>query len=53
MISIADLVPSKAIVFSIGHSPTADHASRSASVPCSTVMEFTLPLSCSKYTQVV
>ena len=53
MISIADLVPSSAIVFSTGHSPTADQASRSASRPCSTVMEFTPLLSCSKYTQVV
>ena len=53
MISIADLVPSSAMVFSIGHSPTADQASRSASGPCSTVMEFTPSLSCSNYTQVV
>src|SRR6201994_4271207 len=35
MISIADLVPSASIVFPIEHSPTADHASRSASTPCS------------------
>ena len=32
---------------------TADQASRSASRPWSTVMEFTSPLSCSNYTQVV
>ena len=47
MISIADFVPSNAMVFSIGHSPTADQESRSASRPCRTVMEFTIPLSCS------
>jgi hypothetical protein len=38
MISIADLCPATVIVFSIGHSPIADQASRSASGPCSTVM---------------
>ena len=50
MISIADLVPSNAMVFSIGHFPTADQASRSASVPCSTVMEVTPFLGCYHYT---
>ncbi|GAC1396758.1 MAG: hypothetical protein NVSMB60_05930 [Mycobacterium sp.] len=49
MISIADFVPSSAIVFSIGHWPTADQAPRSASVPSNTVMEFTLPLSDGRY----
>src|ERR1700759_5753013 len=34
MISIADLVPSTDMVFSIEHWPTGDHASRSASTPC-------------------
>src|SRR6202161_1897620 len=34
MISIADLVPSTDMVFSIEHCPTEDHASRSASTPC-------------------
>ena len=48
--SIADFVPSNAIVFSIGHSPTADQVSRSASLPSSTVMHITLPLSCPQYT---
>jgi hypothetical protein len=38
MISIADLVPTTAMVFSIAHSPTADQASRSASGPCSSVI---------------
>ncbi len=33
LLSIADLVPSSAIVFSMGHSPTADQASPSASLP--------------------
>src|SRR3954449_6730304 len=42
MMSIADLVPTTAIVFSIAHSPIADHASRSASRPCSSVMQITL-----------
>src|SRR6195952_300837 len=42
MMSIADLVPTTAIVFSIAHSPIADHASRSASGPCSSVMQITL-----------
>src|SRR6202021_193029 len=34
MISIADLVPSADMVFSIEHWPSEDHASRSASTPC-------------------
>src|SRR5258708_6153593 len=34
MISIADLVPSTDMVFSIEHWPTEDHASRSANTPC-------------------
>src|SRR5882757_9649646 len=42
MMSIADLVPTTAMVFSIAHSPIADHASRSASGPCSSVMQITL-----------
>ncbi|CNN29365.1 Uncharacterised protein [Mycobacterium tuberculosis] len=35
---MADLVPSTAMVFSIAHSPTADHFSRSASTPCRNVI---------------
>src|ERR1700709_60022 len=42
MMSIADLVPTTLMVFSIAHSPIADHASRSASGPCSSVMQITL-----------
>src|ERR1700744_6538181 len=34
MISIADLVPSADMVFSIEQCPTEDHASRSANTPC-------------------
>src|SRR3954468_1489838 len=43
MISMADLVPTTVMVFSIAHSPMADQASRSASCPCSIVMQITLP----------
>ena len=34
------------MVFSIAHWPTADHASRSASGPCSSVTQITSPLGC-------
>jgi hypothetical protein len=42
MMSIADLAPTRAIVFSIGHRPTADHESRSARTPCSVATESNL-----------
>src|SRR5690349_23875056 len=53
MISIVDFVPNNAMVFSTGHFPTADQASRSTSGPCSTVMHVTPLLGCFHYMQVL